>query len=117
VAGGNGVIVRYDGTSVQTLNTTGLYSSTIVIHSISWIPSGTSALLVGDSGLVLTYDGNVLTRVANPVASNLYSISWLGTTAYISGGSGSSLTYTGGVLSTLTNNTSTSLRGLAWKPS
>ncbi|HLC10693.1 MAG TPA: hypothetical protein VJL56_02485, partial [Candidatus Bathyarchaeia archaeon] len=75
-----------------------------------------TALLVGDMGVILTYDGNQLTRMQSPASSNFYSISWLGSTAYIAGGSGSSLTYTGGTLSTLSNSTGTSLRGWAWKP-
>ena len=116
VAGINNAVLRYDGSSVQAFNTTGLYSSSVIIHAISWDPSGTQALLVGDSGIILTYDGSRLTLLPNPYQSNLYSISWLGPTAYIAGGSGPSLTYTSGTLSTIANTTSTSLRGWAWKP-
>ncbi len=116
VAGLNNTVLRYDGSSVQVFNTTGLYSSSVIIHAISWDPYGTQALLVGDSGIILTYDGSRLTLLPNPYASNLYSISWLGPTAYIAGGSGPSLIYTSGELSTLANTTSTSLRGWAWKP-
>ncbi|TMI52374.1 PKD domain-containing protein [Candidatus Bathyarchaeota archaeon] len=116
VAGINNTVLRYDGSSVQAFDTTGLYSSSVIIHAISWDPSGTQALLVGDSGIILTYDGSRLTLLPNPYQSNLYSISWLGPTAYIAGGSGPSLTYTNGTLSTLANTTSTSLRGWAWKP-
>ena len=101
---------------MQALDTTGLYDPSIIIHAISWSPDGTFALLVGDSGLVLTFHGSGLARLTSPVSSNLYSISWLGGTAYIAGGSGSSLTYAGGVFTNLPNNTSTSLRGWAWKP-
>src|SRR5205823_13910694 len=101
IGGLNDTILRYDVTtsSVQAFNLTGLnISPTIVIRAITWSPDGSFALLVGDSGLVLTYNGSVLARLTSPVGSNLYSIGWLGGTAYITGESGSSMTYTKGVM-------------------
>src|SRR5207249_9436960 len=80
IRGVNDTHLRYDGTtsSTQAFNVTGLnISPTIVIRAISWSPDGSFALLVGDSGLVLTYNGSVLARLTSPVGSNLYSIVWL----------------------------------------
>ncbi|TMI33677.1 PKD domain-containing protein [Candidatus Bathyarchaeota archaeon] len=45
VAGINNTVLRYDGSGVQAFDTTGLYSSSVIIHAISWDPSGTQALL------------------------------------------------------------------------
>jgi len=116
VAGANGVILRYDGALVLRLNTTGVYSSSLIVRAIAWNPGGTLALLCGDSGLVLTYNGTSLAMISKITSNTLYSISWSGSIATIVGGSGTILTYSGSSLTKQTSSTTSSLRGIAWKP-
>ncbi len=116
IAGSGGTILRYDGTSFQTLNTAGVYSSTLIVRYISFNPAGSLALLVGDSGLVLTYDGTSLSALPAITSAILYSVSWSNGTAYIVGGSGMLLTYSGGALSSIPSGFNSGFRGIAWKP-
>ncbi len=102
--------------SQDSLNTTGIYSSSRAVRFISWNPSGTLGLLVGDSGPVLSYDGT-LRLLPKVTSSALYSVSWIGDTAYIVGSSGRTLSYSGGVLTKLASNTSSGFLGIAWRPS
>jgi hypothetical protein len=116
VAGANGVILRYDGIHVLQVNTTGVYSSSLIVRAIAWNPSGNLALLSGDSGLVLTYDGTSLAMIPKITSNTLYSISWWGSSATIVGGSGTILKYSGSSLTKQASNTTSSLRGIIWKP-
>ena len=116
IAGSGGTILRYDGTSFQTLNTAGVYSSTLIVRYISFNPTGSLALLVGDSGLVLTYDGTSLSALPATTSAVLYSVSWSNGTAYIVGGLGIILSYSGGALSTVPSGFNSGFRGIAWKP-
>ena len=116
ITGSGGTILRYDGTTFQTLNTAGIYSSTLVVRYVSFNPTGSLALLVGDSGLVLTYDGTSLTALPAVTSAILYSLSWSKGTAYIVGGLGTLLTYAGGALSSIPSGFNSGFRGIAWKP-
>ena len=86
---------------LPSMLTVGVYSSTLIVRYISFNPTGSLALLVGDSGLVLTYDGTSLSALPATTSAVLYSVSWSNGTAYIVGGLGIILSYTGGALSTV----------------
>src|SRR5207245_11657105 len=110
------VVLRFNGTQVLTLNTSGL-TGTNAIRSIAFNPSGSIALLVGDSGMVLTYDGSTLTLLPFTTSSYLQSVSWSPSgTAYIVGGSGTIMTYANGTLTKLSSAGTFQFRGIAWKP-
>ncbi|MBO0887904.1 hypothetical protein J2P12_02260 [Candidatus Bathyarchaeota archaeon] len=117
LAGSGGTILKYDGTNIQTVNTAGVYNSSLTIRSVSFDPSGSYALLVGDSGLALTYDGTNLTTLPVVTSNALYSASWSSGIAYIVGGQGTLLTYSGGVLSSVQTGLNSGFRGIAWRPS
>ena len=116
LAGSGGAILRYDGASLQTLNTVGIYNSSLIIRSVAFNPSSGNALLVGDSGLVLTYDGSNLAALPAITSSILYSVSWSNGVAYIVGGQGTILTYSSGALTSVPSGFNSGFRGIAWKP-
>ena len=116
LAGSGGAILRYDGASLQTLNTVGIYNSSLIIRSVAFNPSSGNALLVGDSGLVLTYDGSNLAALPTITSSILYSVSWSNGVAYIVGGQGTILTYSSGALTSVPSGFNSGFRGIAWKP-
>jgi len=98
---------------------TGILSPNAAIRAISFNPTGSLALLAGDSGMVITWNGSTLTMLPTLTSSWLYSISWSSSgTAYIVGGSGTVLTYVNGTLAKLATSpvTTTQYRGIAWKP-
>jgi len=94
-------------------------TGTNAIKSIAFNPTGSLALLVGDNGMVLTYNGSTLTLLPIITGSWLYAVSWSSSgTAYILGGNGTILTYANGTLSKLPSTplTTSQFRGIAWKP-
>src|SRR5437660_10614921 len=60
IGGLNGTALRFNGTLVTRINTSGL-TGTNAIKSIAFTPSGTMALLAGANGMFLTYNGSTLT--------------------------------------------------------
>jgi len=111
-------VLKFDGTTVTSISTNGL-TGTNAIKSIAFNPSGSLALLVGDNGMVLTYNGSTLTLLTKLTYSWLRAVSWSTSgTAYILGGSGTVLTYANGTETKLTTSpvTMSQFRGIAWKP-
>jgi hypothetical protein len=88
----------------------------LTVRYVSFNPSGNLALLVGDSGLALTYNGSSLSALPTLTSNTLYSVSWAAGTAYIVGGAGTMLTYSGGTLKNVPTGTFSGFRGIAWKP-
>src|SRR3989442_860645 len=115
-AGGE-VILKYDGTSFRALNTTGIAPAAKTVRFNSFDPTGNLALLVGDSGLVVTYDGTKLVSHNSGTANALYSASWSAGIAYIVGQKGTLLSYSGGTLTKLQSGTTANLGSIDWKPS
>src|SRR5207248_6243044 len=104
IGGLNGTVLRFNGTLVTRINTSGL-TGTNAIKSIAFNPLGTLALLVGDNGMVLTYNGSTLTLLTKLTYSWLYGVSWSTSgTAYVLGGSGTVLTYANGTEAKLTTS-------------
>src|SRR5438132_132181 len=102
-------------------------SSSLLLNAIASIasnPTGTLALLVGNNGMVLSYNGSTLTLLSQVTSSWLYGVTWSSSgTAYIVGNGGIELTYSNGTLTKLPSSgtpslggTTSSLRGIAWKP-
>ena len=98
------------------INTIGIAGQTLTIRSIAWNALGTIAVMVGDQGLVLTYDGSTLT--AQPVLTGnwLFGVAWSGNTATIVGGAGTIITYSSGTEKKLASGATPALRWIAWKP-
>jgi len=116
IGGLNGVVLRFNGTQVSTLNTSGLTGSN-GLRAIAFNASGSIALLVGDSGMVLTYNGSTLTLLPAVTSSYLQSVTWSPSgMAYIVGGSGTVITYANGALTKLLSAGTFQFRGIAWKP-
>src|SRR6266568_3109214 len=118
IGGLNRTLLQFDGTTVAAINTS-IVPPSNAIRAISFNQAGTMALLAGDNGMVLTWNGSTLTMLSSLTSSYLYSISWSPSgTAYIAGGSGTVLTYTNGTLAKLATSpvTTTQYRGIAWKP-
>jgi len=85
-------------------------------------PSGTIALLVGNTGTFLSYQNGGITILSSGTTNNLYSVAWNpnGQYALIGGSSGSILKYN--ATSTIAFNTSglytssATIRFIAWNP-
>lgn len=116
LAGGeSGVILRYNGTAFKALSITGLLPTGKAVRFISF-GSGQIAVIVGDSGLLWTFDGSKLTSLASGTTQHLYSSSWFNGSAYIVGQKGTILSYSNGVVRKLTSAATSDLNGVGWKP-
>lgn len=113
--GGNGVVLSFNGTAFKTLSTTGLTPSGHNIRFIGFNPAGSPGILVGDAGLVWTYDGTKLSSIVSGTNNNLFSLSWLGSKAYIVGQNGTLFTYSAGTLTKLTSGTNVNFASIAWQ--
>ena len=113
--GGGGVILRYNGTAFKALSITGLLPTGKAVRFISF-GSGQLAVIVGDSGLLWTFDGSKLTSLASGTTQHLYSSSWLNGSAYIVGQKGTILSYSNGVVRKLSSAATSDLNGVGWKP-
>jgi len=72
MGGTDGDLLKYDGTTLARITD----PNTHQIQGISWNPSGTTALLVGNNGTMLTYSGGTFTTLAMGVTTNLRAIVW-----------------------------------------
>src|SRR5207245_10893459 len=117
ISGANGSILRWDGTTVTMLNTSGLYPSTTIVRYVAWNSAGTQSLLVGNAGgLVLSYDGTNLSVLSSGTSNGLFSLAWSGATATIVGNGGAMLSYSRGSFRTLEAGGTAELRGVAGQP-
>src|SRR5207249_11603637 len=82
--GGGGVILRYNGTAFKALSITGLLPTGKAVRFISF-GSGQLAVIVGDSGLLWTFDGPKLTSLTSGTTQHRYSSSWRNGSPYIAG--------------------------------
>ena len=119
VGGASGTILRHDGSVNTPINTTGIYDPSHVILSIGWNDTSL-ALISGQTGLVLTYNGTSLTRQTldgspNATNNNLNSLDWFQGNATIVGGQGTILEFSG-TLKKFINTTIAPLRHIGWRP-
>lgn len=105
------------------LTFTSLFSGTTNrLRDAGWRPDGSYALVVGDGGTILKYDGAAFTPLTSGTTLNLYSVSWKpdGSYALITGGGGGSrkllLKYDGNSLVTITSGSGGDFLGSTWKP-
>src|SRR5207245_11298971 len=73
------------------------------IHGISWNPSGTTALLVGNGGALFTYQSGTVAILNSGTTNDLYGVAWnpSGQYALISGANGSILRWDGTTVTVL----------------
>ena len=92
------------------------------LRDVGWKPDGSYALLVGNRGTLLKYDGSSFTPVASGTIADLYSVSWKpdGSSALITGGSGNTnslvMVYDEDSLTTVTEALGPNLLDSEWKP-
>ena len=89
------------------------------ITDLAWSPDGTTALLVGNRGAVLRYDGATVEELASPTVENLRRVAWRpdGAFALIVGNGGTVLRFDPpGQLSPVPGDRAHTLRALAWRP-
>ena len=111
------------GTRVYRLDETGFTSlDTCAEHGLrgaAWHKDGAVALLVGNKGTVLRYDGSQFQPVASPTQENLRGVAWApdGRSALIVGNNGTVLRYRERRgIETITSITTENLRRVAYRP-
>jgi len=88
------------------------------LRGAAFSPDGSEALLAGNRGFVLHYDGTSVRRIAAPTHENLRRVAWHpdGRFALIVGNAGTVLRYEGGSLTPVPGDRAHTLRTVAWKP-
>lgn len=123
-----GAILRYDNitgaiTNLSSEDATNGTSS--MLRSLTWSPDGSYAIIIGDSGSTLTYNGVEVQNLsfASGTGNNLYGITWnrRGTFSICVGYSGAVLRYYSESFSDISSRIYTDerlswLRSIAWKP-
>jgi PKD repeat protein len=91
------------------------------LRQVAWRPDGSYALIVGDQGVVYTYDGSVLTRLSSTVigSTNLNTVAWKpdGSYALIGGQNGLIFTYNGTAFTKITDPATKNIFSISWNPS
>jgi hypothetical protein len=105
-----------DGNDYPIIEIQNDYKETL--YGISWIPNGSYALLVGNNGLILKYDGVNLTRLDANTTADLRGVAWSRNEniALIAGSAGTIISYSGTKFTTLNGNTTADLFCVAWHP-
>ena len=92
------------------------------LTDVAWNPNGGYALVTGNGGTLLRYDGASFTSIESGTNLDLFSVSWnpAGDKAVITGGKGNSkalvMTYDGNVLTTVASGAGPKLNGSMWAP-
>ena len=88
------------------------------LRGVAFSPDGKQALLVGNRGAVLHYDGSSMRELASPTHENLRRVAWHpdGASALIVGNTGTVLRYEHGVLTPVPGDRAHTLRAVAWRP-
>ncbi|MBI4332773.1 MAG: SBBP repeat-containing protein [Chloroflexi bacterium] len=132
MVGSNGTILKYLPTGIPntpfplpplpaglTVLTSGANAS---LRDVGWKPDGSYALIVGNGGTVLKYDGASFTSLTSGTTMDLFSISWKpdGGYALITGGYGGTqklvLKYDGDSFTTIASDSGSWVYDGAWKP-
>ncbi len=94
---------------------------TSVLRQVAWKPDGSYALIVGESAVLLKYDGSQLTTIPTGVSSSdgFYTVAWKpdGSYALIGGDGGLVLKYDGFSITTVQDSASAPIRSITWNPS
>src|SRR5437867_2391197 len=119
IVGDSAVLLKWDGTTLTQISTSGVMSSGNDLNTVAWNPDGSYALMGGTDGDLLKYDGTSLTRVTDPNTHQIQGISWnpSGTTALLVGNGGALFTYRSGTVAILNSGITNDLYGVAWNPS
>ena len=119
IVGDSAVLLKWDGTTLTQISTSGVMSSGNDLNTVAWNPDGSYALMGGTDGDLLKYDGTSLTRVTDPNTHQIQGISWnpSGATALLVGNGGALFTYQSGTVAILNSGTTNDLYGVAWNPS
>ncbi|HEV2138991.1 MAG TPA: WD40 repeat domain-containing protein [Nitrososphaerales archaeon] len=113
-------LVKYtSATGRFTILATGL-SSSIGLNGVAWKPNSNSfALIAGDNGVLLQYNGGIVTSLTTGTTNGLKKVAWNpnGSYALIVGDGGTLLKFTssGGIISSIASGTGTQLSGVAFK--
>ena len=89
------------------------------LNGVAWKPDGSYALIVGEGGTVLKYDGTTLTALTSGTSADLQGIAWKpdGSYALIVGAGKTILKYDGTSFTSLqTADTDYLYRDITWKP-
>jgi len=129
ISGEDGTLLKYDGTSMKVIPT-GL-GSEVDLEAISWKPDDSEALIVGTDhfsnssyGVVLRFDGNTVTQLADEKFIGFRSVAWSadGIYAILAGYSteeffhGHIARLDGNTLETIPAPTNDSLNAATWYP-
>src|SRR3989449_4403420 len=94
---------------------------TTALRKVAWKPDGSYALIVGDSAVLLKYDGTQLTTITTGITTgyNFWTVSWKpdGSYALIGGSAGLLLKYDGASTRTISNPFPTTIFSISWHPS
>lgn len=88
------------------------------LRGAAFSPDGNEALLVGNQGAVLLYDGASVRALPSPTSENLRRVAWRpqGDFALIVGNGGTALRYQDGTLAPVPADRAHTLRAVAWRP-
>src|SRR5207249_4868798 len=94
---------------------------TTALRKVAWKPDGSYALIVGDSAVLLKYDGTQLTTITTGITTgyNFWTVSWKpdGSYALIGGSAGLLLKCDGASTRTISNPFPTTIFSISWHPS
>ncbi|TMI69462.1 hypothetical protein E6H16_00140, partial [Candidatus Bathyarchaeota archaeon] len=94
---------------------------TSALRQIAWKPDGSYALIAGDSGVLMKWDGSQLTQIVTGISSgtDLNTVVWSpdGSYALIGGSGGAVFKYDGVSTTSIADPSSGQIQGIAWNPS
>ena len=115
--GNAGTVLKYDpfGTPRFSLLAPGVADD---LNGVAFRPGGVGALIVGDLGTVLFFDGSGFRALASGTQKNLHEAVWApdGSAALLLGDDGTLLAFDGLSVSRLNTTTALDLRAGAWAP-
>src|SRR5207249_1978166 len=90
------------------------------LRQVAWKPDGSYALMVGDQGVMLKYDGTVITRIPTGLSStpNFNTVGWRldGSYALIGGSGGILVRYDGLSVTQIPDPNTNTIRSISWNP-
>src|SRR2546425_702859 len=94
---------------------------TSAMRQIAWKPDGSYALIAGDSGVLMKWDGSQLTQIVTGISSgtDLNTVVWSpdGSYALVGGSGGAVFKYDGVSTTSIADPSSGQIQGIAWNPS
>lgn len=87
------------------------------LNAIAWKSDGSYALIVGDQGTILKYEGDKFKKIPSGTNEDLFSVDWqpFGDYALIVGDHGTILKYTEAEIYTIKSYITVPLSGVSWK--